>query len=61
MDIGDDMHTVYEKSGRCAVFAEPLLTGFSMFDVHKADIIHEIGYKTALEHRSEWIKALDGK
>lgn len=51
-------HTVYEKSGRCAVFTEPLLTGFSMFDVHKADMIYEIGYKTALAHKDEWMAAL---
>ena len=52
-------HTVYEKSGRCAVFAEPLLAGFSMFDVHHADLIYEIGYKTALEHKQEWLTALE--
>lgn len=50
--------TVYSKKHHCDVFIEPLLGQFSMFDNDKADLIYEIGYKTAWKQKNKLLKLL---
>lgn len=49
-------NTIYKKTESCRVFIEPLLDQFGMFERNKADMIYEIGYKTALKYKAELIK-----
>ena len=53
-------NSVYSKVNKCDVFIEAPLHAFDMFDVKQADNIFEIGYKTALQHKSELERFLDG-
>jgi NTE family protein len=41
---------VYSKTNQCDVFIEVPLHNFDMYDVKKADMIFDIGYKAALQH-----------
>jgi NTE family protein len=45
----------YSKKMLCDVFIEPSLDQFGMFDNDKADMIYEIGYKTAKEKKRDLI------
>ena len=46
----------YLKKGFCDVFIEPLLDQFGIFDNQKADMIYEIGYKTAMKQKNQLLK-----
>jgi NTE family protein len=50
--------TVYSKVPNLHVFIEPDLHEFGMFDVNKADLIYEAGYKTAMEHKHKLLQLL---
>lgn len=50
--------TVYSKVPGLHVFIEPDLHEFGMFDVNKADLIYEAGYKAALQHKHKLLHLL---
>jgi NTE family protein len=50
--------TVYSKVPSLHVFVEPDLHEFGMFDVNKADLIYEAGYKAAMKHKNKLLSLL---
>ena len=47
---------VYEKAGGCDLFLDhPGMSGFGLFDTHRADELFDIGYRQAQLHRDRWI------
>lgn len=44
-------NTVMNKAHSCHIFIEPLLAGFKMFDMKRADEIFELGYSAAMQQR----------
>ncbi len=46
----------YLKKGFCDVFIEPLLDQFGIFDNEKADMIYDIGYRSALKQKAQLVK-----
>jgi NTE family protein len=48
----------YSKKKYCDVFIDSLLGRFDMFDTKHADMIYEIGYKTALKQKKKLLELL---
>ncbi len=48
--------SVHERSALCNIFIEPLLAGFGMFDIKRADQLFELGYAATMEHKDRLIK-----
>lgn len=48
--------SVYEKAAGCDLFLDhPGMSGYGIFDTHRADELFDIGYRQALLHRQKWI------
>ena len=47
---------VYSKVEKFDLFIEPDLHEFGMFDVNKADMIYEAGYRAALKHKNKLLQ-----
>jgi len=51
---------VYSKVDSLDIFIEPLLHEFGMFDVNKADLIYEAGYKAAMKNKNKLLDLVAG-
>ncbi|OQP63075.1 hypothetical protein A3860_03630 [Niastella vici] len=49
---------VYSKVEKLSLFIEPDLHEFGMFDVNKADLIYEAGYRAAMKHKNKLVSLL---
>ena len=47
---------VHERASLCNVFIEPLLAGFGMFDIKRADQLFDLGYAAAMEQKERLLK-----
>ncbi len=52
-------NSVRQRSTACHIFIEPLLGGFSIFEMKNADKIFELGYVAAMEQRDKLIELKD--
>ena len=50
--------SVYTRAAHCKVFIEPLLSGYSMFDISQADKIFESGYEATMKQKENIYAAI---